>query len=61
MKKLSLTILLLSIALGSLAQSFKPLLDLKPSKTVFLYASDAKEALAAIDDPVVAKDVECLA
>ena len=60
MKKLSLTILLMCIALGALAQSFIPLLPLKPGKTVFLYASDKDAALAAIDDPVVADDVVCL-
>ena len=60
MKKLSLTILLMCIALGALAQSFKPLLPLKPGKTVFLYASDKDAALAAIDDPVAADDVVCL-
>lgn len=42
------------------AQKFVPWIGLMPQKTVFLYANDAKTALAAIDDPVVAKDVECL-
>ncbi|MBQ1168758.1 MAG: hypothetical protein II143_06615, partial [Bacteroidales bacterium] len=62
MKRVSLSLLMILFACVAFAQAkFKPLQDLKPSKTIFLYASDAKEALAAIDDPVVAKDVECLA
>ncbi len=62
MKRVSLSLLMILFACVAFAQAkFNPLQDLKPSKTIFLYASDAKEALAAIDDPVVAKDVECLA
>lgn len=45
---------------AAMAQKFVPVIDLKPQKTVFLYADDVKAAVAAIDDPVVAKDVECL-
>lgn len=62
MKRVCLSLLLILCACAAFAQTqFKPLQDLKPSKTVFLYASDRDAALAAIDDPVVAKDVECLA
>ena len=62
MKRVCLSLLLILCACVAFAQSqFKPLQDLKPSKTVFLYAGDREAALAAIDDPVVAKDVECLA
>ncbi len=45
---------------AAMAQKYVPWTDLRPQKTVFLYANDDKAALAAIDDPVVAKDVECL-
>ena len=43
-----------------LAQQFVPLTGLKPGKTVFLYATDAKEAVEATDDPVIANEIECL-
>lgn len=62
MKRVYLSLLLAACATAAFAQGgFQPLIDLKPDKTVFLYASDASSALKAIDDPVVAKDVECLA
>lgn len=61
MKKVLLSLLMIITAGVMKAQQFVPLIDLKPQKTVFLYADDAGAALAQIDDPVVAKDVECLA
>ena len=62
MKRALFTFLLTLCAAAAFAQAkFPPLLDLKPGKTVFLYESDAATALKAIDDPVVASDVECLA
>lgn len=61
MKRALFTFLLVLCAAAAFAQAkFEPLISLKPGKTVFLYATDASEALKAIDDPVVAKDVECL-
>ena len=61
MKRALFTFLLTLFAAAAFAQTkFEPLISLKPGKTVFLYANDAAEALKAIDDPVVAKDVECL-
>ena len=62
MKKIAISLLMLFAGIALFAQgTFQPWIDLKPDKTVFLYANDASVALAAIDDPVVAKDVECLA
>ena len=46
---------------GAFAQQFQPLIDLRPGKTIFLYAKDVNAALAAIDDPVVAASCETLA
>ena len=60
MKKVFLSLMMILSAVGAMAQKYVPWTELRPQKTVFLYADDAKEAVAAIDDPVVAKDVECL-
>ena len=61
MKRVCLSLIFILCAFAAFAQAqYQPLIDLKPGKTVFLYANDAAEALKAIDDPVVAKDVECL-
>ena len=62
MKKTVLLLLLCFAATAAFAQArFQPLIDLKPGKTVFLYAKDVSAALAAIDDPVVAASCETLA
>ena len=57
--------LLLTVAAFS-AMSFsllaQPNIDLRPDRTVFFYAKDAKAAAAAVkDDPVIAKKVETMA
>ena len=60
MKRALLTLFLTMCALAASAQKYVPWTDLMPDKTVFLYANDAKAAVAAIDDPVVSNNVECL-
>ena len=61
MKRFLVALFAVFVAMGAYGHQFMPWIDLLPDKTVFLYADDAKSALAKIDDPVVAKDVECLA
>ena len=51
------------VALAALSFSLlaQPHIDLRPDRTVFFYAKDAKAAVAAVqNDPVMAKDVEAL-
>ena len=51
------------VALAALSFSLlaQPHIDLRPDRTVFFYAKDAKAASAAVqNDPVMAKDVEAL-
>ncbi len=62
MKKAFIILLLTLCSVSLFAQAkFQPLIPLKPDKTVFLYANNSEAALKTIDDPVVAKNVECLA
>ena len=59
MKKLLLSVALATLSLSLLAQ---PNIDLRPDRTVFFYAKDAKAAAKAVaDDPVIAKKVETMA
>jgi methylphosphotriester-DNA--protein-cysteine methyltransferase len=62
MKKAFIILLLTLCSVSLFAQAkFQPLIPLKPDKTVFLYANNSEAALKTIDDPVVAKEIECLA
>lgn len=52
------------VALATVSVSLfgQPNIDLRPDRTVFFYAKDAKAAAAAVkDDPVISKKVEALA
>ena len=51
-----------ALATMSFSLHAQPNIDLRPDRTVFFYANDAKAAAAAVkDDPVIAKKVEALA
>ena len=45
-----------ALAMMSFSLHAQPNIDLRPDRTVFFYANDAKAAAAAVkDDPVIAK------
>ncbi len=59
MKRLFLAVAFATMTLSLLAQ---PNIGLRPDRTVFFYAKDAKAAAKAVaDDPVIAKKVETMA
>ena len=62
MKALRLLTAFAAFAMMSLSMQAQPNIGLRPDRTVFFYANDAKAAAAAVkDDPVIAKKVEALA
>lgn len=62
MKALRLLTAFAAFATMSLSMQAQPNIGLRPDRTVFFYANDAKAAAAAVkDDPVIAKKVEALA
>ena len=59
MKRILIAVALATLSFSLLAQ---PNIDLRPDRTVFFYAKDAKAAAKAVaDDPVIAKKVETMA
>ena len=59
MKRILIAVAFATLSFSLLAQ---PNIDLRPDRTVFFYAKDAKAAAKAVaDDPVIAKKVETMA